>query len=88
MLDTEIYVISFESTHHAIKAEKEIKNNNITIKTIPTPREVSSSCGLSLKFDYNDLNRIKNIIYDNDLCIDGVFKIQKLKEGKVAKRIS
>lgn len=87
MLDSEIYVITFDSTHHAIKAEKEIKKENINIKTIPTPREVSVSCGLSLKFDYMDLNRIINIIEYNDLIFSGIYKIIKKDNGKFADRL-
>ncbi|MBS4536978.1 DUF3343 domain-containing protein [Clostridium sp. D2Q-11] len=88
MLDREIYVITFDSTHHAIKAEKEIKKEDINIKTIPTPREVSVSCGLSLKFDYIDLNRIKSIIQVNNLSISGIYKIIKKENGKVAEKLN
>lgn len=81
MLNNEMYVIAFDSTHHAIKSEKEIKSQKINIKTIPTPREISVSCGLSIKFDYNDLNWIKDIIHENNLSTSGIYKIYR-KEGK------
>lgn len=87
MLNKQIYIITFDSTHHAIKAEKEIKSNNINIKTIPTPREVSVSCGLSIKFDYIDLNRIKDIIGENNLSISGIYKIVRNDNGKSAERL-
>lgn len=82
-----MHIIAFESTHHAIKAEKEIKAEEINIKTIPTPREVSVSCGLSIKFDYKDLNRIKDIIGHYDLSISGVYKIYRKDNKRVAEKL-
>lgn len=87
MLNKEMYIIAFDSTHHAIKAEKEIKAKEINIKTIPTPREVSVSCGLSIKFDYNDLNRIKDIICEYNLSISGVYKIYRKDNKRVAEKL-
>lgn len=47
------YVITFTSTHQAIKFERMLLPN-FDIELIPTPREVSASCGLSLKFTSHD----------------------------------
>lgn len=87
MLNKEMYIIAFDSTHHAIKAEKEIKNKKISVKTIPTPREVSVSCGLSIKFDYDDLNRIKDIIAEYNLSISGIYKIYRKDNRRFAEKL-
>lgn len=44
------YCLTFDSTHYAIKIEKRMKEAALNGVMIPTPREVSASCGLSLKF--------------------------------------
>lgn len=44
------YCLTFDSTHYAIKIEKRMKEAALKGVMIPTPREVSASCGLSLKF--------------------------------------
>jgi hypothetical protein len=44
------YCLTFDSTHYAIKIEKRMKDADLNGVMIPTPREVSASCGLSLKF--------------------------------------
>lgn len=44
------YCLTFDSTHYAIKIEKRMKEASLKGVMIPTPREVSASCGLSLKF--------------------------------------
>lgn len=72
-------VVTFESTSHAIKGEKVLKEEDIQIKTIPTPREITSSCGLSIRFKLEDLNTIKKTIKSNDLAINGIYKM--IQEG-------
>ncbi len=72
-------VVTFESTSHAIKGEKVLKEEGINFKTIPTPREITSSCGLSIRFNLGDLNTIKSTIESNELAINGIYKM--IKEG-------
>lgn len=50
-------LITFESTHEAIKTEKLLEG--IDIETIPTPRQLSTSCGISIKGSVDDLDFIK-----------------------------
>lgn len=42
-------IISFNSTHHALKASKLLPEGEI----IPTPRKISASCGLSIRINGN-----------------------------------
>ena len=42
------YLVTFFSTHHALKAEKLLKEKIKGVTLIPTPREISSECGFSL----------------------------------------
>lgn len=47
------WLLVFNSTHHAMAAESRIKGarlENVTFQTIPTPRQITASCGLSLLF--------------------------------------
>lgn len=43
----DFYVISFENTHSAMEAQKQLKGR-YAITVIPTLREVSQSCGISV----------------------------------------
>ena len=54
----EMYIVSFNSTHHAIRTEKLLSENNMKVTTLPTPREISSSCGISVRF-LKDGNKVK-----------------------------
>jgi hypothetical protein len=43
-------VVLFESVSHALRAEKIIKAENIPCKLIPVPRQLSSDCGVCMRF--------------------------------------
>ncbi|SHK04560.1 DUF3343 domain-containing protein [Tepidibacter formicigenes] len=77
-----IYLVTFNSTHYAIRSEKVLKELNLPITIIPTPREISSSCGLSIKFEEKLLEDIKNNLEKNDIEYYGIFKITKTEDGK------
>ncbi|SHH30845.1 DUF3343 domain-containing protein [Tepidibacter thalassicus] len=81
-MSSSIYVITFNSTHHAIRFEKILKELNFVITTIPTPREISSSCGLSIKFEEKAFEDIKFNIKKFDIEYYGIFKVTKLNNGK------
>ena len=61
-MDKEIfYVVSFNSTNHAIQTEKMLKEQ-FKIATIPTPREITQSCGLSIRFYEYELKKIMDFL--------------------------
>lgn len=87
MTDEVFYVVSFDSTHHAIKGEKILLDMGLKVRTIPTPREISASCGLSIKFSGDILNEIKSGIENNSLLINGVYKIIREEGTKRALKV-
>lgn len=44
------YVLTFESTHKAMAAQAVFSADGRRFALIPTPREISAGCGMSLKF--------------------------------------
>ncbi|MCT4618087.1 MAG: DUF3343 domain-containing protein [Marinisporobacter sp.] len=85
MLEQEFYVIAFESTHHAIQTENRLKEQ-FSIETIPTPREISASCGLSIKFSLETFSEIMKALGEDQEKMD-VYKIKKRGKNKVVKKI-
>ena len=55
-------IVTFESTHQALAAEKAVITAGIPHETIPTPRDISAHCGLSLKFPEQHLKDVQAII--------------------------
>ena len=84
----DFYVVSFNSTHHAIRTEKLLLAENLKIMTLPTPREIAASCGLSIKFELEDLEKVNSIMKENSLERRGIFHIKKDDSGvRVAVKI-
>lgn len=46
-----MYLAAFNSTQQALLAEKRLKEQGRPCKVIPTPREIDSSCGVSILTD-------------------------------------
>lgn len=88
MKDRQFGVITFKSTHHAIRSESVFNNENIEFRTIPTPREVTHSCGLAIKFDLKDTDFARKIVEKNNLDIEGIFRVIKNGEGSFAEKLN
>lgn len=85
MIDQEFYVISFESTHHAIQTEGRLKKE-FSIETIPTPREISASCGLSIKFSLETFSEVMKALGADQEKVS-VFKIKKRGKNKTVTKV-
>jgi hypothetical protein len=88
-LEKEFYVIAFESTHYAIMVEKKLKDN-YNIQTIPTPREITASCGLSIKFQGESLDGIIEELISQEINRDmlNVYRIERTANHKKAEKIN
>ena len=67
-------VVLFESTSAAVRAEKEVKKHGLKVKLIPVPRHLSSDCGICLRFDWPDLERVQTLLNSRDLKSNGIQK--------------
>ncbi len=62
-------ILIFESTHKVIKAEKVLINKHIKHEIIPTPRDISSNCGMSIRIERGIIEpvKLKEILEKNNL---------------------
>ena len=58
-------VVIFLSTSHAMRAERVLDMSDIATKLIPTPRQLSSDCGLALRFEWHQRDDIEGILKQN-----------------------
>ncbi len=56
---TSYNVILFKSVSYALKAENILKSEGLPYKLIPVPKQISSDCGICLRFDPTFQNKIK-----------------------------
>lgn len=73
-------VFTFAATAHALKAEKVLKNQKADFLVIPTLREISTSCGLSVKLSPDNLDRYFTDLINNRVVVEGIYQVAK--EGK------
>jgi hypothetical protein len=71
------YVLTFQNTHGAISAESVLKEKNIRIEIMPTPTGITKSCGISIKFSEEYMEKIKGLVKDESINIKNAY----VKEG-------
>ncbi len=86
-MNNSIYVVVFESTHYAIAAEKLFKELKLPVEIIPTPREITSSCGLSIKFNEGLMEEIKGILKDGNILIKGIYQMIRIDNQRIVNQI-
>ena len=65
------------SIHFVLKAEKLLLADNISIDVIPVPRDLSSDCGMAIKFSYDDIERVQGVLVGGRIAIAQMFKQEK-----------
>jgi hypothetical protein len=68
-------VVLFYSTAHAIRAERVLQRAGLKIKMIPTPRQLSSDCGIALRFFWEDEGRVAATLEQNNVPANGIHLI-------------
>ncbi|HSJ56545.1 MAG TPA: DUF3343 domain-containing protein [Anaerolineae bacterium] len=65
-------VVLFHSTAHALRAEKVLQGAGVPTKMIPTPRQLSSDCGMALRFDPAERARVEETLREGNVPINGI----------------
>jgi hypothetical protein len=68
-------IISFESTNFAMQTEAYLKNIEIKMQIMPTPREITLSCGLSIKTSVDNLTKIRELVDKEIIKIKGIYML-------------
>lgn len=60
-------IVLFNSVRTVIKAEKIIRNGNLTCQVRPVPTSITSECGMCLEIDSNEKNRVAEYLTTNNI---------------------
>ncbi len=61
-------ILTFNSTHHALHAEKLLLGAGIPHEIIPTPKDISSDCGISIRLSpASDVQKISSLLLINEI---------------------
>lgn len=71
-------VLVFETTHLAMLAEKQVKEQKIAARIIPTPEKIKASCGFALKYQLEDEKELLSLLTKQDIAIEGCYHAQGL----------
>lgn len=83
----EFLVITFVSTNYAMQTEAILKTELIKNQIIPTPREITLSCGLSIMTPMENYEKIISLIKGNKINNKALFKMKGLGAGKIIEEI-
>jgi hypothetical protein len=68
-------VVLFFTTSSAIRGEKVARKAGLEVKLIPTPRELSSDCGMALRFAWRDADDVRRCLEKGRVENDGLHRI-------------
>jgi len=67
------YVIAFDSTQQAIRTEMLLDYAGIDIDTMPTPKEITAGCSISIGIRGEDLPQVAGILRRERVEIRGIY---------------
>ena len=65
-------IVLFYNTSSVMRAEKVLQNAGVAIKLVPTPREFSSDCGMAIRFDLQDKERVRALLDQTHVEVAGI----------------
>jgi len=71
----EYCVVLFDSSSHAMQAEKRCKKAGINVRLLPVPKSISSNCGVCLRFFTNDRERVEEELSVGKVPFAGIVPI-------------
>lgn len=57
-------VVLFKTVSHTIKAEKILRQKGLPYKLIPTPKQISTDCGVCLMIDHDLKDEVVAVLQD------------------------
>lgn len=68
-------VVLFPSVSHCMRGESLLQAAGVRCKLIPIPRELSSDCGVALRFEWPDRERIEALFREAGLAYERVSRL-------------
>lgn len=75
-IQIENYIL-FPSYTYGLALEALLKKEKIKYTIVPTPRELTVSCGICIKYNKADEEAIKELITENAIIINGFYSLEK-----------
>ncbi|HHW91907.1 MAG TPA: DUF3343 domain-containing protein [Firmicutes bacterium] len=69
----EYCLLTFASTHAALRSEKVLRQEQVPFLLVPIPREISAGCGLVLRVRCNQVQKVQEILAAIGVTPGGVY---------------
>lgn len=83
----EYYLATFKSTHDALYFDKEVSLEGYKTVIMPVPRNIGSSCGLAVRFNIEDKEKIENLVEEKKLKVDSYYIVENLDEERIMRKL-
>jgi len=70
-------IILFHNSSSAMKAEAILKKVGLATRLVPTPRELSSDCGVALRFSWENKEEVALKLTEAHVINAGIFEAPK-----------
>lgn len=74
---TPVGVVLFFTTSAVMRAEKLLQREGIPVRLIPTPRMLSSDCGIALRVDSKQMDRVSALLQDAGVESAGFHQVEE-----------
>lgn len=75
------HYILFPSHTSGLALESLLKREKVKYTIVPTPRQLSASCGICIMYDEKDEEKIRSIIEENSINIIGFQSLESEKKN-------
>ncbi len=58
----EVCIVTFPSTHAALRAERAAKEAAVAVRMIPVPRGISANCNMGMAAAIQDAERLRSLL--------------------------
>jgi len=79
-LSEESIIVTFHTTHAALKADRWFRDNAPPVEIIPTPRPISSECGFTLLCRNRAADEICALLHEHKLTYEAVYR--EMRSGR------
>lgn len=76
MVENGDIVVIFHSIHRVMKAEKVLKHEQLDVKVIPVPRQLSADCGMAVTFSEALLPLVRAVLDPAGLVMAEVWQLE------------
>jgi hypothetical protein len=74
---TRVGVALFFTTSAVMQAEKILQRQGIPVRLIPTPRTLSSDCGIAIRYDQEYLERVSVLLQEAGVKSAGIHLVEE-----------